>query len=94
METSGFDTSDNSGIEPGGDGSITSGDPWVDTTVDSGDLLEDFSGCTWSSTLFEFPPWIENLEKTMSDYDMQYVICLPNEPLTPSKVVFCTSRTG
>ena len=91
METSGFDPSDNSGIEPGGDGSITSGDPWVDTTVDSGDLLEDFSGCTWSSTLFEFPPWITSLEKTISDHNLLDVLCLP-EPLTPPKVV--TSNTA
>ena len=75
-----FETTEDSCFE-------TAGDSWVETTVDNEDLLEDFSGCTWSSTLFEFPPWIENLEKTMSDYDMQDVKLLPNEPLTLSKVV-------
>ena len=70
-ETSCFEPFGNSGFEPFGDFEFEpSGDPcfepagdsWVDTTVDSGDLLEDFSGCTWSSTLLEFPPWIKNLE--------------------------------
>ena len=91
VETSGFDPSGNSGLEPGGDGSIISGDPWVDNTAVSEGLLEDFSGCTWTSTLFEFPPWITSLEKTISDHNVQDVLGLP-APLTPPKMV--TSNTA
>ena len=89
---SGFEPSGDSGCEPPG-GFEPSGDLLEDFSGCTGDLVEDYSGCTWSSALFEFPAWIEDLGKTISDYKMQDVLCLPNEPLTPSEVVAANTAT-
>ena len=59
------------------------GDPWED-------LEDDYSGCTWTSSVFEFPTWTASLEKTLSE-NLQDVFCLP-KPLTPQKLV--TSNTA
>ena len=62
---------------------MVSGDPWED-------LEDDYSGCTWTSSVFEFPTWTGSLEKTLSE-NFNDVLCLPN-PLTPQKLV--TSNTA
>ena len=67
------------------------GDPWMNDTVVWEDLEDDFSGCTWTSTVFEFPTWTTSLEKTLSEQNVQDVLCLPT-PLTPPKLV--TSNTA
>ena len=59
------------------------GDPWED-------LEDDYSGCTWTSSVFEFPTWTASLEKTLSE-NLQDVFYLP-KPLTPQKLV--TSNTA
>ena len=59
------------------------GDPWED-------LEDDYSGCTWTSSVFEFPTWTASLEKTLSE-NLQDVFFLP-KPLTPQKLV--TSNTA
>ena len=64
------------------------GDSCLETAeVDDESLLEDFSGCTWSSTLPEYPPWIGTLEETISDYELKDLNVLPDMPLTPSNEV-------
>ena len=62
---------------------MVSGDPWED-------LEDDYSGCTWTSSVFEFPTWTGSLEKTLSE-NFNDVLCLP-KPLTPQKLV--TSNTA
>ena len=59
------------------------GDPWED-------LEDDYSGCTWTSSVFEFPTWTGSLEKTLSE-NFKDVLCVP-KPLTPQKLV--TSNTA
>ena len=51
--------------------------------VDDIGLSEDFSGCTWSSTLPEYPPWIGTLKETISDYELQDLNLLPNMRWNP-----------
>ena len=68
------------------------GDSCFETAeVDDEGLVEDFSGCTWSSALPEYPPWIENLDETISDYELQDLNLLPNIPLTPSNEVLSST---
>ena len=60
-------------LDVGADGDSALGDETCLETaeVDDESLLEDFSGCTWSSTLPEYPSWIGTLEETLSDYVLQ-----------------------
>ena len=60
--------------------------------VEDESFIEDFSGCSWSSTLPEYPSWTGSFEETLSDsLVLQDLSCLPDIPLSPSYEVISST---
>ena len=66
--------------------SVETDSSWGEASGEKGEDLEmDYSGCSWRSSLCEFPTWTDSFEKTFSE-NYNDVLCVPN-PLAPQQLV-------